>query len=365
MPPEDLVRVVEAECNGKGEAMSVGILYHDMFKEHVSRFSHPECPERLDAVRHGLKSSGVLDGATHIDPRPARVEELLRVHKEVYVERVLDALDGSWGNLDPDTFFSPGSRDAALFAAGGGIDLAESVQRGDVDWGWAVVRPPGHHATWERACGFCIFNNIAVAASSLLAREDVDRVAIFDWDVHHGNGTQDQFWDNPNVLFISMHQWPHFPGSGLTHQLGGTGAEGRTVNFPFPAGCSDGDYLAAVDNVALPLIRAFNPQHILVSAGFDAHEKDPLAGLEMTSDCFAQMASRLRLLSQEVCDGKMTLFLEGGYHMRALSESVEMTASAMEKPDVNEPPEPSLEGADVVESTRETVAQYWSDIIEP
>lgn len=339
--------------------MTAGIVYDEMFKDHHSAWSHPECPERLDAVIAGLRAAGIWDDAVRIDPRRATAEELEHVHDPLYVERVLEAMDGASGNLDPDTFFSEGSREAALGASGGGIDLANAVHDGKVDWGWAVVRPPGHHANGKRAAGFCIFNNIGMAAASLLERPDVERVAIFDWDVHHGNGTQDQFWDNPDLLFISMHQWPHFPGSGMTEQLGGQGAAGRTVNFPFPAGCEDGDYLAVIDDVALDLIRGFAPKHILISAGFDAHERDPLAGLEMTSECFFQMGSRLRDLSREICDGRMTLFLEGGYDMRALAESTEGTARAMDFPEAKAPPAPTMRGARVIESTKEAIAPHW------
>ncbi len=308
-----------------------GFLYDPSFLEHYCTLhEHPERPERLASVLNGLKSAGVWEDALKIAPRPATRDELHAVHTESYVTSVLNTLEREEsGNLDPDTFFSSGSRQAALNAAGGGIDLTLAVHDRQVDWGFAVVRPPGHHATWNRACGFCIFNNIAVAASTLLTSGKAERVAILDWDVHHGNGTQDQFWDNPDVLYISMHQWPFFPGSGALSELGGSNALGKTVNLPLPAQSTDNDYLVAMDKVVLPLLDAFLPSHIMISAGFDANEQDPLASMHLSSDCFGQLATRIKRISNRLCDGRLTLFLEGGYSLNGLEESTLKTTQGL------------------------------------
>jgi acetoin utilization deacetylase AcuC-like enzyme len=310
--------------------MVAGIAYSPIFLDHVADGYHPERPERLEAVLRGLDRSGVLRSARHLGAREATEEELGRVHDPGYVSRTLDALGSrEWGLLDSDTFFSPGSRAAALGAAGAGADLARAVHDREVDWGWSIARPPGHHAGKRSAAGFCIFNNIAVAAASLISSGRAARVAIFDWDVHHGNGTQEQFWNSPEILFVSVHQWPHYPGSGLVQEIGGQNALGKTVNFPFPAGCTDTDYLSVIDSALTPLLRSFQPDHILVSAGFDAHECDPLGGMRLTARGFAAMASRLGALASELCAGRLTLFLEGGYDLGALSESAEAVSRAL------------------------------------
>jgi acetoin utilization deacetylase AcuC-like enzyme len=301
-----------------------------------------------------------------IAAREATLDELGRVHHPGYVEKVLEVLEEGAGHLDPDTFFSQGTRRAALNAAGGSIDLAKAVHSREIDWGWVLARPPGHHATIGRPAGFCIFNNIGVSTAALKAETDVERIAIFDWDVHHGNGTQDQFWDDPDVLFVSLHQWPHFPGSGLVDQTGGEGARGRTVNFPLPARCGNGEWLAVLEEVFVPLVDEFEPDHILVSAGFDAHEDDPLAGMQVTTDCYGALASRLADLADTHCDGRLTLFLEGGYDLRALTESVAEVATALTNRDAGrraEVDEVTPGGRAVIDKTKAVIAPHWPGIL--
>ena len=341
--------------------MAAGIVYTPIFLEHVADGYHPERPERLEAVLGGLDRAGVLRGSLRIEPRPATLEELSRVHDPRYVERTLRELGAdSWGCLDSDTFYSPGSREAALRAAGGGVDLVHAVHDRRVDWGWSIARPPGHHAGTRSAAGFCIFNNIAVAAASLLASGAARRVAIFDWDVHHGNGTQEQFWNAPDVLFASIHQWPHYPGSGLVHEIGGPDAPGRIVNFPFPAGCGDADYLSVIDLAFAPLLRSFEPDHILVSTGFDAHERDPLGSMRLTASGFAAMGARLQALARELCGGRLTLFLEGGYDLQALGDSAEAVSHALEGGScVATSQIRDRRAAAVVEETLRAVRPHW------
>jgi acetoin utilization deacetylase AcuC-like enzyme len=346
--------------------MTCGLLHEDIFHEHVAPGYHPERPERLEAALDGLRRSGALDGAVRIPGRPADPEELGRVHAPDYVSGTLRALESGAGFLDPDTFFSADTHRAALEAAGGGIDLVRAVHERRVDWGFALVRPPGHHASWHRARGFCIFNNIAVATAALLAGGSARRVAIVDWDVHHGNGTQDQFWDRPDVLFCSLHQWPHYPGSGLSNEIGGDAARGRTVNIPFPGGCGDGDYLFALDKLVIPLLDAFQPDHLVVSAGFDAHRRDPLAGMELSSTCYGEMARRLAEAAGRLCQGRLTFFLEGGYDLEALSEGVAAVARAASAPGGGSTPAPitaaSRRGEEVVERTVSHIRDHWPGI---
>jgi acetoin utilization deacetylase AcuC-like enzyme len=300
--------------------MRLAITYDEAFLEHAE-YGHPERPERLVAIVDSLVSAGYWEQATSISAREATVEELARVHTKAYVESTLARLERAPGHLDPDTYFSAGSRLAALKAAGGGVDLARAVWSREADLGLALVRPPGHHAEANRAAGFCIFNNVAVAAAALLA-DGVERVLIFDWDVHHGNGTQHEFEDTPHVLYVSVHAWPHYPGSGLSHEIGTGAGEGYTANVPYPHGASDVAYAAVVDRLVAPLARAYEPQIILVSAGFDSHRNDLLGGMLMTEEGFGYMAAVIRDLAAELCGGRVALFLEGGYDLEGLSASM-------------------------------------------
>ncbi|MCP4604924.1 MAG: histone deacetylase [Proteobacteria bacterium] len=347
--------------------MQVGILYDPCFLDHeCNTYDHPERPERLPAVIRGLKSAGVWEGAAQITARPASLAELYRAHTEDYVSTVLKVLEqGDFGNLDLDTFYSPGSLKAALNAAGGGVDLARAVHIREIDWGIAVVRPPGHHATWNRPMGFCIFNNIAVAARSLTSSGDAERVVIIDWDVHHGNGTQDQFWDDPNVLYFSIHQWPFYPGSGQLGELGGPEALGKTINFPMPSGAVDADYLMAMDEVILPIIEAFSPNHIMVSAGFDAHIKDPLANVRLSSACFSEMAVRLKNAADHFCQGRLTVFLEGGYSLEALEDATSAMANGFcKKTQLTTPDQLDTKPTHpkTISNTKNTLKKFWPNI---
>jgi len=345
--------------------MTLGLLHEDVFHEHVALGYHPERPERLDAAIRGLEAAGALEDAVRIPGRPARVDELELVHDPDYVAATLRTLESGCGHLDPDTFFSEDSRQAALEAAGGGVDLMAAVHERKVGWGFALVRPPGHHASLRRARGFCIFNNIAVATASLIAKGSARRVAIIDWDVHHGNGTQDQFWDRSDVLYCSIHQWPHYPGSGISLEIGGQAALGRTVNFPFPGGTGDGDYLAALDEVIIPLVDEFEPDHIAVSAGFDGHRRDPLAGHDLSSGCYGEMTRRIVAAAERHCEGRLTFFLEGGYDLAVLARGIEVTARAVRgEPADGDPiaPVASPRGRAVIGETISRIASHWGSL---
>ena len=287
--------------------------------QHIAGPMHPESPGRLRAI-HRVLDAAPIAGIQHARPRRATREELLRVHAARHVDRVL-ALAGQDAQLDPDTAMSPGSTEAALLAAGAAAQLSLEVLRGEVDNGFALVRPPGHHAVADNAMGFCLFNNVAVAAEAALAH-GARRVLVLDWDVHHGNGTQASFYSRRDVLFCSSHQFPFYPGSGAPNETGEGEGKGFTVNVALPGGQGDADYGAVFHDLFLPRAQQYRPDLVLVSAGFDPHRADPLGGMDVTERGFAAMCSAAKALAQEVCGGKLVLLLEGGYDLDGLSQSV-------------------------------------------
>jgi acetoin utilization deacetylase AcuC-like enzyme len=289
------------------------------YLQHLAGPMHPESPGRLRAI-HAVLSAAPIAGVEQARPRPATREELLRVHQPAHVERVL-SLAGKEAQLDPDTAMSAGSTDAALLAAGAAAQLTLDVLAGRVDNGFALVRPPGHHAVAEHAMGFCLFNNVAVAAEAALAA-GAQRVLVLDWDVHHGNGTQASFYARPDVLFCSSHQFPFYPGSGAPTETGEGPGRGFTVNVALPGGQGDADYGAVFHEVFLPRALQYRPDVVLVSAGFDPHRADPLGGMNVTERGFAAMCSAAKALAREVCGGKLVLLLEGGYDLDGLAQSV-------------------------------------------
>lgn len=289
------------------------------YLQHVAGPMHPESPGRLRAIHEVLEAAPV-QGVEFGRPRRATRDELLRVHQAAHVERVL-ALAGQQAQLDPDTAMSPGSTEAALLAAGAGAQLAIDLMSGAVKNGFALVRPPGHHAVPEHAMGFCLFNNVAVAAEAALAA-GARRVLVLDWDVHHGNGTQDSFFARSDVLFCSSHQFPFYPGSGAPTETGEGEGRGFTVNVALPGGQGDADYGAVFHEVFLPRALQYRPDVVLVSAGFDPHRADPLGGMNVTERGFAAMCSAVKSLANEVCGGKLVLLLEGGYDLDGLAQSV-------------------------------------------
>jgi histone deacetylase 6 len=293
-----------------------GLVFDDRFLLHRAPFEHPEHPGRLIAIRDFLESEGLWRHCERVPAREASEEELLAVHSRALFEQVRATAGGDFTRLDPDTYACAASFEAALLAAGGVVDLALGALRGQWDNGIALVRPPGHHAEADRAMGFCLFNNIAVAARAVLAA-GAARVLIVDWDVHHGNGTQNSFWDDPRVLYFSTHEYPFYPGTGAIEETGGPAAGGHTVNVPWPAGMGDADYLAAFDGVLLPIARDFAPELVLVSAGFDAARGDLLGQMRVTPEGYAAMTQRLAALAA----GRMVLALEGGYNLDAISRS--------------------------------------------
>lgn len=295
-----------------------------MYLEHIAGAGHPECPDRLSAVAQGVRDAGLVDAVVPFEPRPAHRDELTLVHPAAYVEALDRFCAAGGGQLDPDTGVVPRSFDAALRAAGAGLEAVERLDRGEADAAFCAVRPPGHHATPTRGMGFCLFNSVAVTAAALAARGE--RVLVLDYDAHHGNGTQDAFYADQRVLFVSFHQYPLYPGTGALRETGAGDAVGSTVNLPFPAGATGDVYRDAFDRVVRPVVQRFAPTWVVVSAGFDAHRADPLTDLALTAGDFADLTAEVLAL---VPAGRRVVFLEGGYDLAAVTRSTSACLAAM------------------------------------
>ncbi|MFP4374864.1 MAG: histone deacetylase [Spirochaetaceae bacterium] len=302
--------------------MKVALVRDPLYLEHTNGAGHPERPERLTAVDEAIEGVAFSDELLDLPARDADHDELARIHDRDYIRRIAGTEGERLRMLDADTGAAPGSYRAALRAAGGAITAVDAVLTGEVRRSFALPRPPGHHAEQNRAMGFCLFNNIAVAARHAQAAYGLERVAVIDWDVHHGNGTQWSFYEDPSVLYVSIHEYPLFPGTGLLQDTGRDIGGGYTVNLPLPAGETDRDYAVAFEEVVLPVVREFDPQLLLVSAGFDAHRDDPLARMRLSVDGFRWMTRALVELAEHHADGRIVHVLEGGYNLAALSEGV-------------------------------------------
>jgi len=332
--------------------MKVGYVYDPVYLKHDTG-QHVENTGRLEAIISHLNESGLKSELTPVKPRTASVKEIAKVHTEQHITHVQDVALRCGGWLDPDTVISHDSYEAAIYAAGGAIKAAEAVMEGEVSSTFALVRPPGHHATRQRAMGFCVFNNIAIAAKYALAKYNLKRLAIIDFDVHHGNGTQEAFYKDPQVLYLSTHEYPHYPGTGSIDETGTGAGKGTTVNIPLPAGCGDAEYLSAFEQVAIPTISRFNPELIMVSAGYDAHWADQLAFMELSVSGFARIVKIIKGLADELCRGRLVFTLEGGYNYQALAASVKATFDVMlGKTDIEDLLGPSQHGSHKIDITR-------------
>jgi acetoin utilization deacetylase AcuC-like enzyme len=276
-----------------------------------------------------LEECGLLARLTRIDARDASAAELALVHDPAYVAAVERAAQQGRGWVDPDTLITPRSYDVAARVVGGTLAALDTIMRGDVESAFCLVRPPGHHATPDQAMGFCLFNHVAIAAAYARATLDVERVAIVDFDVHHGNGTQDAFYDDPAVLYVSTHEHPFYPGTGAAREVGAGAGRGYNINIPMPHGCGDGAYRRAFEEVVLPALRRYRPQLILVSAGYDAHFMDEIAGQMVSVDGYGALVAALKGAAAELCDGRLLLALEGGYHLVALPWSIRRTIEVL------------------------------------
>jgi acetoin utilization deacetylase AcuC-like enzyme len=314
------------------------LLYTDpRFGEHDTTPGHPERPERMDAVARGVETSVVVDDLVRRTPRPATVDELALVHDRSYLDALERFCSSGGGNLDPDTVALRGSWDVARLAAGAGLDAVARLRAGEADSAFLAVRPPGHHATPSRAMGFCLLNNVAVAAAALA--DAGERVLIVDIDAHHGNGTQDAFWDDPRVTYVSVHEHPMYPGTGMVRETGGPNAPGTTINVPVPATTSGDVYRRAVDEIVVPVAERMAATWLLLSTGFDAHRDDPLTDLGLTSGDYWDLTTRILDL---VPAGRRVAFLEGGYDLGAITTSTAATLAALAG--VEHRPEPVTTG---------------------
>jgi len=310
----------------------------ERFAEHRPGVGHPERPARLEAVRRGVEDAGLRDAIAVVEPRAATDDELALVHDRRLIAALDRFAEGGGGAIDADTSMSGGSMVAARLAAGAGLDLVERLDRGEGEAGFCAVRPPGHHATPRRAMGFCLFNNVAVTAAALADRGE--RVLVVDYDAHHGNGTEQAFWTDPRVLYVSLHEWPLYPGTGALRDVGAGEGEGATINVPLPAGATGDVYRRAVDELIVPASEAHGTTWLLISAGYDAHRADPLTGLGLTAGDFGDITRDLQGL---VAPGRRLLFLEGGYDLDGLASSVGASLAALVDHD-HRPEAPSAGG---------------------
>jgi acetoin utilization deacetylase AcuC-like enzyme len=309
---------------------TTGLVYHPAYLDHDMGAGHPESPNRLTAIMRQLERSGTAGRVKRIEPRKAEDEWITQIHSPAYVAALNNQHPMSGRvSLDPDTSMSPGSLTAAYLAAGGALAAVDAIMRGEVEHAFCAVRPPGHHAEAAHAMGFCLFNNVAIAARYIQKHYRASRVLIVDWDVHHGNGTQHSFEQDPSVLFFSAHQFPHYPGTGRSAERGTGAGEGFTINVPMDAGDGDEEYHAVFMNVLLPAADAFKPEFVIISAGFDAHRDDPLASMGLTEAGYSDLTGLVAGIARRHAQGRLLSALEGGYNLPALSASVDAHLKAL------------------------------------
>jgi acetoin utilization deacetylase AcuC-like enzyme len=342
--------------------VSLLLIHSERFAEHQTPPGHPERPERAE-VMDVVAARWRARGTEIIAPRAATREQLGRVHESDYLRRISETAGRALA-LDPDTYTSPESYEIAMLAAGAAVDAVERVMAGSHRSAMALVRPPGHHAERNRAMGFCFYNNVAVAAAHARAG-GASRVAIVDYDVHHGNGTQHIFEADPAVLYISTHQYPYYPGTGGSDEVGVGRGAGFTVNLPLEAGAIDDDYQLVFSSVVVPVLLQFEPDLVLVSAGFDAHEHDPLGGMRLSTAAFAAMTADLRRVAEECCRGRLVAVTEGGYDLHALAASIEAVLEVLSTPALDghaawaPAGTASTRGQVTAEATRRALRAHW------
>ena len=307
-----------------------GLVYHPAYLEHDMGPGHPESPNRLRAIMQRLEDTGTAAQLTRIDPRRAEDEWITQIHSPSYVDALNRHVPTNGRvSLDPDTSLSPGSLHAAYLAAGGALAAVDAIMVDQIEHAFCAVRPPGHHAEAGRAMGFCLFNNVAIAARYVQKKYGLTRVLIVDWDVHHGNGTQHSFEDDPSVLFFSTHQYPHYPGTGRGTDQGKGSGKGYTINVPMEADEGDEEYHAIFLKSLVPAADDFKPEFVIISAGFDAHKDDPLASMGLTESGYEDLTNIVAAIAKRHANGRILSSLEGGYNLTALARSVEAHIKAL------------------------------------
>jgi acetoin utilization deacetylase AcuC-like enzyme len=298
-----------------------GIVCHDLYKQHLAGFPHVESPERLQVIDDMLEAEDMAGRFVAVSPRPATHDELAWIHSPSHIERVASTHGKPHASLDPDTQTTPLSYQAASLAVGGLFSLVDRILEGTIKNGFAFVRPPGHHAEKNRAMGFCLFNNVALGARYAMKTYGLKKILIIDWDLHHGNATQNSFYGDPDVLYFSTHQYPHYPGTGSLREVGRGEGVGFTVNVPLSSGHGDADFFKIFEQTLCPIGKAFNPELVFVSAGFDTYVADPLGGMQVTPKGYAAMTHLIMELARECASERLAITLEGGYHLTGLRES--------------------------------------------
>ncbi len=337
------------------------LIRDNAYLEHITSDFHPEHPDRLRAIYSILEDPELQGKTTRLEAREAMAEEILWIHTEPYYQRIESTRGCGHLQLDPDTHVSSETYRAAKLAAGGLCVLVEAVGSGKARNGFALVRPPGHHAEAGRGMGFCIYNNVAIAARYAQHRGLAEKVLIVDWDLHHGNGTQHSFESDPSILYFSSHQFPYYPGTGRPEEVGTGSARGCTVNVPLPGGQGDEDYLFVYREILEPIAAQFKPDLVLVSAGFDTYYGDPLGGMGVTEEGFAELTRLLMRIADTCCRGRIALTLEGGYHLEGLAQSVKRVLLALGE--IGSPAavssKPSTTTERIVGHVREIQKAYW------
>jgi acetoin utilization deacetylase AcuC-like enzyme len=346
-------------------ARKTGIVQDQRYLEHSAGFGHPESPERLASIYEMLALPEMAGKFIPIPARPATIDELALVHRRSYIDLVAETAGKSFTSLDPDTATSEESYTAALLAAGGLLHAIDSVIAGEVDNAFALIRPPGHHAEDRGAMGFCLFNNVAIGALYAINRHHLQRVLIVDWDLHHGNGTQHSFYEDPRVLYFSTHQYPYYPGTGDLKDNGRGDGLGYTINVPLRPGADDAVYGEIFQKLLEPVARKFQPELILVSAGFDTYADDPLGGMEVSTEGFALLTRVLMNIADACCRGRLVMTLEGGYHIAGQTAAVKKVLQEMRddrRTDVHHPLPAAVKGRPedpIIARVINQIKPYW------
>jgi acetoin utilization deacetylase AcuC-like enzyme len=309
--------------------MKTALVYHPVYLRHYTGPSHPERASRLQAILRKLRTTHLIDDLQLFEPKAASLDDIALVHSRDYIVSVKALAKDGFANLDPETVVSSGSFEAALYAAGGVIKGIDLVLKGETDNAFAMVRPPGHHALPSRAMGFCVFNNIAIGAKYIQKNYKYERILIVDFDIHHGNGTEEIFYEDPGVFYISLHQYPHYPGTGAREDIGRGRGKGFNLNLPMSPGSGDVEYIKVFKDTVIPAANSFKPQVILISAGFDGHAKDPLSSTTLTSKGYYEITTILKELAKSYSENRIVSILEGGYNLFSLADSVHSHLKAL------------------------------------